>query len=69
MSVHHFSDSERVSYVEYINKTLANDKVDNSTIPLPLDGTSTTSLFDVAKKGILFGYVFIEFRSMMTYIY
>ena len=47
-----FSDSERQAYINYINHTLEEQKHPDY-LPLPIDPDSPTSLFDIAKKGVL----------------
>lgn len=49
---HHISDTERLSYVNYINKTFEGEDV-GDLIPIPIDGQSPTELFEVASDGIL----------------
>eukprot|EP01114_Cavostelium_apophysatum_P008651 TRINITY_DN2129_c0_g1_i2.p1 TRINITY_DN2129_c0_g1~~TRINITY_DN2129_c0_g1_i2.p1 ORF type:complete len:551 (+),score=200.35 TRINITY_DN2129_c0_g1_i2:48-1655(+) len=53
MSKHHFSDTERKSFVDYLNKTLASESLDVGVLPLPIDPDSPTELFQVASQGVL----------------
>jgi hypothetical protein len=60
MGKHSFSDSERKSYVEYINSSLRpgrNPEVDKllGAITLPLQPDSEDELFKEVAKGLLLG--------------
>jgi hypothetical protein len=45
--------AERKSYVDFINKTLANENYGEGVLTIPIDANSEKELFEVASQGVL----------------